>query len=228
MSVQPLNLLVFRDGKRMVRGNSLQTVLAGHLQSLAHTLQKTEILSTLVLAGEFECALADCCTRFSQIEEITDALAEALVNPQAVPDANRWLSILAATEVPDKLTVSVAEGFAYYGLHPLAFVDVLEHLPALSSRVAVIGIRSIGTTLSAVTAAGLRKRKFQAERTTVRPTGHPYNRRTELTSDQVSFVRRHISLGASFLVVDEGPGLSGSSFLSAGEALLRAGVPRTA
>ena len=227
MSVQPLNLLVFRDGKRLVSGNSLKSVLAGHIRLLSNVLQTGEILGALLSAGELECALADCGARFSQVAEITDALAEALVNHEVLPDRNCLLKVLGATEVPEKLTVAVAEGFAYYGLHPLVFVDALEHVPTLSSRVAVVGIRSIGTTLSAATVAGLRRRGLQAERITVRPTGHPYNRRTELSPDQMSFVNKQLSQGASFLVVDEGPGLSGSSFLSVGEALLRAGVPQS-
>ena len=39
-------------------------------------------------------------------------------------------------------------------------------------------------------------------------------------------IKRELSRGSCFLVVDEGPGLSGSSFLSVGEALVRAGVRR--
>src|SRR5215470_685721 len=228
MSVQPLNLLVFRDGKRLVSGSSLKSVLTRQIQLLSNQVQRDEILGALLSAGELECALTDCDTRFSQVAEITDELAEALVNSKAVPDTNRLLAILGATKVPEKLTISVAEGFAYYGLHPLAFVDALEHVPTLCSQVAVVGIRSIGTTLSAVTVAGLRSRGLQAERVTMRPNGHPYNRRTELSPDELNFVSKHLAEGASFLVVDEGPGLSGSSFLSVGEALLGAGVPKSA
>src|SRR5215470_1910185 len=228
MSVQPLNLLVFRDGKRLVSGSSLKSVLARQIQLLSNPLQTDQVLGALVSAGELECALADCDAQFSEVAEITDGLAEALVNSKAVPDTNRLLAILDATQVPEKLTIAVAEGFAYYGLQPLAFVDALEHVPTLSSQVAVVGIRSIGTTLSAVTAAGLKSRGLRAERITVRPTGHPYNRSTELFPDEMNFVSKHLTEGASFLVVDEGPGLSGSSFMSVGEALLRAGVPKGA
>src|SRR5215472_11286129 len=221
MSVQPLNLLVFRDGKRLVSGSSLKSVLARQIQLLSNPLQTDQVLNALLSAGELECALADCDTRFSHVTEITESLAEALVNSKAVPDTNRLLANLDTTKVPEKLTISVAEGFAYYGLHPLAFVDALEHVPTLCSQVAVVGIRSIGTTLSAVTVAGLRSRGLQAERVTMRPKGHPYNRRTELSPDELNFVSKHLADGASFLVVDEGPGLSGSSFMSVGEALLR-------
>src|SRR5262249_8426259 len=93
-------------------------------------------------------------------------------------------------------------------------------------RLVVIGIRSIGTTLSAVTASAARLRGIPAERFTVRPSGHPYNRRTEFSDGELVIVRSGISCNAVFLIVDEGPGLSGSSFLSVAESLEQAGVPR--
>ncbi|HSK42441.1 MAG TPA: hypothetical protein VLA83_00995, partial [Candidatus Binatia bacterium] len=58
---------------------------------------------------------------------------------------------------------------------------------------------------------------------TVRPQGHPYNRTLEFTLEQMAVISRAVSGGSSFAVVDEGPGLSGSSFLAVAEALERAG-----
>src|SRR5205823_14121283 len=40
------------------------------------------------------------------------------------------------------------------------------------------------------------------------------------------WIARNRAVSASFIVVDEGPGRSGSTFLSVGEALLSAGVAR--
>ncbi len=48
---------------------------------------------------------------------------------------------------------------------------------------AVLGIRSIGVTLSAVACAALRLRGIECRRFTVRPTGHPYDRKLELTPE---------------------------------------------
>jgi hypothetical protein len=59
---------------------------------------------------------------------------------------------------------------------------------------------------------------------TVRPQGHPYNRTAEFTPEQLAVVSQAVSSGATFVVVDEGPGLSGSSFLAVAEALERAGA----
>jgi hypothetical protein len=59
----------------------------------------------------------------------------------------------------------------------------------------------------------------------VRPTGHPFDRRTLLSPAERRHVEARAAAGATFVVVDEGPGMSGSSFLSVGEALVSAGVP---
>ncbi len=93
------------------------------------------------------------------------------------------------------------------------------------NNLVIVGIRSIGSTLSAVTAAAARLRGMQVRRFTVRPEGHPYNRSTELLPSQLGIVQSGVFCGATFVIVDEGPGLSGSSFLSVAEALEKAGVP---
>src|SRR5262249_17870649 len=109
---------------------------------------------------------------------------------------------------------------------PSAYAHVLDRLPLMPERVIVIGIRSIGATLSAVTAAAVRKRGLHAVRFTVRPAGHPYNRSTEFLPYQLQTIHGGIAGNACFLIVDEGPGLSGSSFLSVAEALEEAGMAR--
>jgi hypothetical protein len=124
----------------------------------------------------------------------------------------------------EQLSISTPEGFAYYALHPFAYADVIQQISACD-RLLVVGIRSIGTTLSAVAAAAARARGIVVERITVRPQGHPYNRIAEFNAEQMDAVWNALSRGASFAVVDEGPGLSGSSFLAVAEALERAGAP---
>ena len=70
------------------------------------------------------------------------------------------------------------------------------------------------------------RRGIRASRMTVRPVGHPYDRRTQFAPEQLHWIDEHLAQGADFLVVDEGPGMSGSSFLSVGDALFAAGVER--
>ncbi len=221
-----MNLLVFREGRKCVSGSELMLETLRELSALNSSSSEEELLRALLRAGELECATADAGVASSSVEAVTDQLAAALVGSGGLLKSPELASSLAQVSVPDQLTISTPEGFAYYGLHPLAYADVLNAVPLFSDRVLVVGIRSIGTTLSAITAAAARKQGKSTSRITVRPQGHPYNRKTQFQSGQQELIRQQVALDADFLVVDEGPGLSGSSFLSVADALLAAGVSR--
>jgi hypothetical protein len=236
MSVQPLNLMVFREGRREICACQLQSHLLDLLhRSDAQTSQEQK-LGLLLLAGELECGVADVLASDSgnhsidfgpeliRLESVTDALARALAGAEL--QASGLAETLEAIRVPERISVSAPEGFAYYALHPFAYADAAAGLIQNSHAIAVIGIRSIGTTLSAVVVAAAGKEGKKADRITVRPHGHPYNRELRLALAEAAFVDRHMSAGSHFIIVDEGPGLSGSSFLAVAEALLTAGVPR--
>jgi adenine/guanine phosphoribosyltransferase-like PRPP-binding protein len=184
----------------------------------------------LLLAGELECGMTDRDRVAAQpVELLTDCIAEKLLRREASSDGSDLQGLAdAARAVPvrEQLNISTPEGFAYYALHPLAYAHVLDRIPLSTNCLMVVGIRTIGTTLSAVTAAAARLRGMQVRRVTVRPSGHPYNRRSEFSADQLAVIADAVSSGATFAIVDEGPGLSGSSFLSVAEALERAGAPR--
>jgi hypothetical protein len=227
MSVRGLNLLVFRDGRRRVSGAELKSALMSQLDGFSDASPADLKTGVLLCAGEFECAVADApggCA--SSLADLTDVLAEAFLGSRLSEQFQSIRSAMTHAHVPEEMTISAPEGFAYYALQPGAYSQVLDKLPALPERVVVIGIRSIGVTLSAVTAAAARLRGAQTSRFTVRPAGHPYDRRTEFSESQWQIIQSGVSRAAGFLVVDEGPGLSGSSFLSVAEALQQAGVPR--
>ncbi len=124
-----------------------------------------------------------------------------------------------------RLTVKVPEGFAFYALYPEQYVlaarrFMIAHaaIPRSERRAVVVGVRSIGTTLSAVVRAVLQAGGWRAHRLTVRPAGHPFARTTEVEPKEIT--------GAAWgLIVDEGPGASGSSFAAVADTLARAGVP---
>jgi hypothetical protein len=216
-------MLVFRDGREHVSGPRL---LDGFLAAWSRAASSTSfnqdsIADALLRAGELECALADAgSAAAADMARVTDTLAAALAS-HARADHSAGLERLP---VPDTLTISAPEGFAYYALHPLDYAELARRIPLRAEPVALVGIRSIGTTLSAVVLAALQQRGARAARITLRPTGHPFNRTLEFTPEQSAWVANHRD-AAEFWVVDEGPGLSGSSFLSVGEALLEAGVP---
>ncbi len=219
------NMYVFRDGRRCLR---TATLVAGLQEAIAacttHSCQYEAALNLLLRAGELECGLADAGYNDGNLTALTEAAARLLICPQEEEPV--CLPVVDLAHAPEEVHVSPAEGFAYYALHPLDFADLAAALPLETRPAAVVGIRSIGTTLSAVVAAALERRGIRASRMTVRPVGHPYDRRTQFAPEQLPWINAHLAQGADFLVVDEGPGMSGSSFLSVGDALLAAGVDR--
>ena len=230
-----MNLLVFREDQRRVSGQELKTALTAQLEQVCGYGSQEAVLDVLLLAGELECSVADGdCEAARTCELLTDRIADALLpgapeasvdNPDfQKPDFQNLVEAAQALPTFEQLSISTPEGFAYYALHPFAYADVMREIPACESLL-VVGIRSIGTTLSAMAAAAARARGISVERITVRPQGHPYNRSAEFTPDQMITVGKAVSCGANFAVVDEGPGLSGSSFLAVAEALERAGAP---
>jgi hypothetical protein len=219
-------MLVFRDGRETVSGPGRLQELTGILHRLSSPDPPDPVLllDALLRAGELECALADagCEGSHARLASVTDALATALV--QAPAGLRCGPEVLAGVEVPSTIELAVPEGFAFYSLHPLDYADLAAVVARGST--AVVGIRSIGTTLSAVVTVELRRRGIPARRKTVRPVGHPFDRRVDLDVRTRAWLAAEQECGSEFWVVDEGPGLSGSSFLAVGEALERAGVPR--
>jgi hypothetical protein len=214
------NMYVFRDGRKTVPGETVRKTLVDALQEFRVRPTEDACVAALIASGELECTLIDAGAESAQACAITSALAEALVsgsecNPALVERVN-------AISVPEELRISVAEGFAYYALHPRKFIDLIETL-RVSESARVVGLRSIGTTLSAVVVAALRARGVAAERITVRPVGHPYERQLELSQSDREWL---LSAGehSQVILVDEGPGISGSSFLATAEAVESIGI----
>ena len=215
---------VFRNNKESVSTRKLIDSLARLLDAGSST--GSGDVSALIAAGELECALADAADPVSTFSaQLTDALAAATLDPRFANRVNKVaiLSQIASVMRTTCADSSPAEGFAYYALHPLQFAKAIGNPP--SNAAAIIGIRSIGTVLSAVLAMALARRGCDSSRITVRPQGHPYDRRTSFDEEQIRWIKARIEGECDFFVVDEGPGLSGSSFLSVAEALEREGVP---
>lgn len=223
MDTSGWNMYVFRDGRRILRGCDLVRSLRDAIETAESAPSVESIIAALLAAGELACALADADSPHTPAaDEITNNIAEVLVERDCGRAIPRDLPAkLDGIVSPETVRLSVQEGFAYYAVHPLKFAKVIEQLP-LPRQVVVVGIRSIGLTLSAVTLAALRARGHDAQRISVRPSGHPYDRTVELSPEQQAWLAARND--TEFLVVDEGPGLSGSSFIATAEALQRAGV----
>jgi len=155
------------------------------------------------LAMEFVTGLARCCARswssgfrsigplpFDEIAQCTARLAD------------------------EPLSLKQPEGYAFYALYPETYFEAASRCRAGAARWQVIGLRSIGTSLSAMVAVGL---GAPAPRT-LRPVGHPFHR--EIAAPPPT----DWDADTAFAIVDEGPGLSGSSLAAAARWLLQAGV----
>lgn len=108
----------------------------------------------------------------------------------------------------------IAEGFAFYALHPHAC------LAARGEADVVIGLRSIGMALAPLLALSLGAKIVM----TLRPVGHPFARSYAIDAPLQILLK---SLQRSrFAIIDEGPGLSGSSLGAIADALEALGAPR--
>lgn len=199
----------------------------------------------LIEAGQWEQAIWDSLDCFpadeaarlgSACQTVTDCLALAFyqrwagveIGGHTPPDVS--ILLLGALKTLDELSplpsarvlVKLPEGYAFYALYPEQYALAArrwaaEHAGEQARRVLVVGVRSIGTSLSALVKAVLDSESWQAQRVTVRPGGHPYQRSTALPP--------LLKLEADWaLAVDEGPGQSGSSLASVAQALVDGGI----
>jgi len=218
-------MIVYSDRKREITPSQRIVELAKQAaQSHISRDSATELLFDL---GDIECAAADAC--LVAAEHLLDRAMRAAAHVY-LGRSDRSLEVVRAVAgirpemLPHSASVSISEGFAFYGLYPEVYAEateqfVGEHRPQTA---VVIGIRTIGTTLSAVVAAALEQHGCAVTRITVRPQGHPFDRHLELPTAAVDVIRS--AAAAWIAIVDEGPGLSGSSFSSTVEALLKTGI----
>jgi hypothetical protein len=244
-------MLVYGDAKRVEDPREKIAAIRAGLDRLAEVdlpVERHALLADLLVeAGELEQGLLDHQLSLHQEERpsavgeaatrLTRAVAGVLLpsfrTHGALPPggAVRFatapiegaLEDLLDQELPDTISVSVPEGYAFYGLYPETFFCAAEALRAEGDGpLRVIGIRSIGTSLAAAVAAVAGER---AAVLSVRPGGHPFQRRIAVGQ---RLGRELLDAGNGtrlrYAVVDEGPGLSGSSFGSVADWLEDRGV----
>lgn len=135
------------------------------------------------------------------------------------PPPSPFADALAALPFPPRVEVRLAEGFAFYALQPEGHAEAAR-AAGLDADSRVLGLRSIGAGLAAMAAAAV----GAPAPATVRPVGHPFDRRLAPAPPLLAEWRRESD--RTWAVADEGPGLSGSSFAAALDALEQAGVDR--
>jgi hypothetical protein len=159
-------------------------------------------------------AHAVCACAEGDREGLARALQEASRrSPDLEPLADRLPLVPAKT----------AEGFAYFALYPEQYALAANDFVASAAprTLTCLGLRGIGAPLAFVVAAAAERLGIRASIITARPRGHPFDRRLILSAALKTRLAEHASGHGA--VVDEGPGLSGSSFAAGREALLDAG-----
>lgn len=131
----------------------------------------------------------------------------------------RPLDSLAALPLPELIRMRRAEGHAFYSLYPEAYLEAAARLsPRFTDAPVVIGLRSIGTGLAALAAVALKSRPP----ITLRPVGHPFRRELRISNRLRAAMLADPK--AHYVIADEGPGLSGSSFGAVADWLESQGV----
>ncbi len=217
------NMYVFRDGREYLTGEQARVRLLEGLARAIAAPGEDSCLAALIAAGEIECALSDYGSPSAgEAAHLTSVIADCFVANTALN--SELVEYARRLPVPDELQLGVAEGFAYYALHPEKLLRLISEVEGVVAA-RVIGMRSIGTTLSAVVAAALRAKGATAERITVRPHGHPYERQLAFGETERAWLHE-AGLESLVVIVDEGPGISGSSFLAVAEAVEQCGIAK--
>jgi len=232
-------VLVYGDHPRLVESAGAVAALArrlGEVEALGPGLARHAAwVALLIDAGELAQGLCDAVFAERQRDERT-ALTQAceelvLVLGRRVvaswrsgfrengPPIHPALEALARLALPPEVLCKVPEGHVFYALYPEAYLEAARAVPREAEPVRVIGLRSIGMALSGVVAAAL-----DAEAPlTVRPVGHPFQRMLSLSPELEELLVGERA--RRYVIVDEGPGLSGSSFGAVADFLEERGVP---
>ena len=236
-------MIVFRDQRASVDPVQLLSALRIDACRLAShsSPEHEETVQLLISAGTLEAALVDTIFPSAdgmspiarRLREASCALGRAVWHTweDRPMNARRWLEQSAATlaylelqQLPPTVDVTIPEGYAYYAVYPEMYLEAARRFHhAHSPRNAVcLGLRSIGTSLSAVIAGTLDELGCSVMSFTLRPRGHPFDRRPLVTPELAEIFQRERD--TTFLLIDEGPGLSGSSLASTAELLSHLGI----
>ncbi|MDB5446451.1 MAG: hypothetical protein JWQ97_1768 [Phenylobacterium sp.] len=195
----------------------------GRHDLLTHAFIEAACLTQGVADAEFEARGADdlsmgqdaCLALLLMLARKLTASAWsgfAAIGPGVAPE----LMSLAVQPLPEAISVRTPEGYAFYAVYPEAYLKAAAEHPWPATPL-VIGLRSIGTGLAALVAAVTGARTV----ITLRPCGHPFRRELRVSDQLRGLLAAH---DGPFAIVDEGPGLSGSSFGATADLLESLGV----
>jgi hypothetical protein len=212
------------------------------LDQLPATPSRDALMDLLVDVGEAEAAVDDAfladeddeARELDSWRDLAHAVASAFcANSRgehdtlalALEGARRAARHALEHSVAPTVHAKTSEGFACYALYPDQYIDAAEQILAFyrPRRVFCLGLRSIGSILAHIVAATVERSGVSTAVRSARPRGQPFDRRLRLGDDLQRLIRE--SASDIYAVIDEGPGLSGSSFAAAADALVRLGIP---
>ena len=236
-------MIVYRDQRVWVTSKEMLSALRLNALQLARSGSPNHeaVVELLIGIGTLEAGLddvlyveADGVHPIAQtFREASCALGRAVWHSwrerelEAVHWVGRAADLLGYLEpqpLPARIQISVPEGYAYYAVYPEMYLEAARCChEALGPHDAVcLGLRSIGTSLSAAVAGALQELGCMVSSFTLRPRGHPFARRPVLDPQLYTTLQSHRE--ALFLIVDEGPGISGSSLSGTAELLSEIGI----
>lgn len=236
-------MIIHRAQEESLATADLVQTVRDQLRTLGKTIAPSydALVAPLIDAGEMTSAVVDALEpqvddadwRGDQFLALVCAIASAaeaawrsdsFSTQWAMHTAWRLLANCANADVPPRLRRGLSEGFAFYGVGPELYSEAAceWHSETHRDRAVCIGVRAIGVVFAAAVAAALQRRGVETAVMTMRPRGHPFDRRVLLGrhfAERIDAYR-----GATFFVVDEGPGLSGSSIAASASALSQLGI----
>jgi len=150
------------------------------------------------------------------LQQLTYLAAQLLTSWQSRDPVNRPVQLQVPEDLPEEVEIKLPEGYAFYALRPEAYGLAALHV-RLTAPPRVIGLRSIGSGLACMAAAAL----GAPPPFTVRPSGDPFARELRLSHEYAAAL---LDGDAHYIIVDEGPGMSGSSFGAVADWLEDRGV----
>ncbi|ACG78505.1 conserved hypothetical protein [Phenylobacterium zucineum HLK1] len=210
-------MLVYGDHVRAV--DVARTLAAPAGDPTADFIALSELAQGL-LDAEFEARGCDDLTPLH-------AAAVADLRARAARIAAAWdgrpappppVAALTGLALPQTVKAKTAEGHAFYAVYPEAYLEAARAV-GWAAPPFVLGLRSIGLGLAAMVAEGA----GAAEVVSLRPVGPPFRRELRIAPGLRARLAAH---AGPFAVVDEGPGLSGSSFGAVLDLLEGLGVGR--
>lgn len=237
-------MIVYRKNEKTVPYTEAVDGLLARIKRMESdpVVSHEDVQDLLIEWGEFESAVTDLLfPAQDSVSEITGLLRKVSIYTghllavswdRKKQEALYWLDMLKGKTsdlrdlgIKGDLKIREQEGYAHYGLYPETYLEAARafYRDLGPSKAVCIGLRSIGASLSCVVGAALERCGCEVSSYTLRPQGHPFERGVNIDKRLSEKLKGYSK--AFFLVIDEGPGKSGTSLCGAASGLSGLGIP---